>query len=262
MSENNKMNMDFLKGLDKNICPVCGEEDCPYPRDRRGDKVIEEIMKEYTKGNMPQVKKLYISKMVPLRKANFGRGSFGSSEGFYDKAKNNKPSMSSFGMLQHFFGKSGRELTLSEIGVHDRVRGLMQKPGAFGRPEGSIQSRFISQIQRGERVDFENGYNFGLEKKVPVYDPLWGIGGAKISGSLTHVSAEKAGDGYNVSGTINYKLYDKFTDPYDTFNWGKEDINVGGEPFDITGEWKEDVNFHVDRKIFDNRLLQLLKDKK
>ncbi|AOM42423.1 hypothetical protein [Xenorhabdus hominickii] len=262
MSDENKMNMDFLKGLDKNICPICGEKDCPYPRDRRGDKVIEEIMKEYAKDNMPQVKKLYLTKMLPLRKLNFGRSGSGSNEAFANKVKQAENNMSSFGMLGHFFGKSGRELTLSEIGVHDRIRGLMQKPGAFGRPEGSIQSRFISQIQSGERIDFENNYNFGLEKNVPIYDPLWGIGGAKISGSLTNVSAEKVGDGYNVSGTINYKLYDKFTDPYDTFNWGKEDINVGGEPFDITGEWKENVNLRVDGRIFENRVLQLLKDKK
>ncbi|MDC9597912.1 hypothetical protein [Xenorhabdus anantnagensis] len=262
MSEENKINMDFLKGLEKNICPVCGEKDCPYPRDRRGDKVIEDIMKAYTKGDTTGVKKLYLSKMLPLRKANFGRGGPGSNEGFYDKAQNSKPSMSSFGMLQHFFGKSGRELTLSDIGVHDKVRSLMRKPGAFGRPEGSIQSRFISQIQGGERVDFENRYNFGLEKKVPVYDPLWGIGGATVSGSLTNVSAEKVGDTYNVSGTINYKLYDKFTDPYDTFNWAKEDINVGGKPFDITGEWKENVTFQVNQQIFENRLMQHLKDKK
>ncbi|NDK99117.1 hypothetical protein [Photorhabdus bodei] len=44
--------------------------------------------------------------------------------------------------------------------MHDKVRALMQKPGAFKRAEGSIQSRFISQIQRGERVDFENNYDF------------------------------------------------------------------------------------------------------
>ncbi|EQC01765.1 hypothetical protein [Photorhabdus temperata] len=262
MSKENEINMDFLKGLEKNICPVCGEEDCPYPRDKRGGKVIEDIMKAYTQGDMTKVKKLHVLKMLPLRKANFGRGGPGSNEGFFDKAQNSKPSMSSFGMLQHFFGKSGRELTLSEIGVHDKVRGLMQKPGAFGRPEGSIQSRFVSQIQSGERVDFENRYNFGLEKKVPIYDPLWGIGGATVSGSLTNVSVEKVGDVYNVSGTINYKLYDKFTDPYDTFNWVKEDINVGGKPFDITGEWKENVSFPVSRQIQENRLMQLLKNRK
>ncbi|KER05242.1 hypothetical protein MEG1DRAFT_00137 [Photorhabdus temperata subsp. temperata Meg1] len=70
------------------------------------------------------------------------------------------------------------------------------------------------------------------------------------------------GDVYNVSGTINYKLYDKFTDPYDTFNWVKEDINVGGKPFDITGEWKENVSFPVSRQIQENRLMQLLKNRK
>ncbi|MGV7960477.1 hypothetical protein ACSLVK_06055 [Photorhabdus tasmaniensis] len=76
---------------------------------------------------------------------------------------------------------------------------------------------------------------------------------------MTDVSAEKMGDGYNVSGAIHYKLYDKFTDPYDTFNWVKEDNNWFGEPFDITGEWKENVNFHVERQIYENKIMQLLR---
>ncbi|MCT8342019.1 MULTISPECIES: hypothetical protein [Photorhabdus] len=249
--------MDFLNGLGKNICPVCGEKECKYPKDKRWEKVLNRLMENYAKGNMTRVKMEYLN-LLSLRKSNFSKTSIGATQAFNDNAKKDN-SMSSFGLLSHFFGKSGREISLSEIGVHDQIRGLMQKPGAFGRSEGSIQSRFISQIQNGERIDFKNGYDFGTEKKVPVYDPLWGIGGATVSGKLTDVSAEKMGDGYNVYGVIHYKLYDKFTDPYDTFNWGKEDNNWFGEPFDITGEWKENVNFHVERQIFENKVMQLLK---
>ncbi|MBS9426874.1 hypothetical protein CE143_09670 [Photorhabdus luminescens] len=171
-------------------------------------------------------------------------------------------SMSGLGMFFHFTGKSGRELTLSEIGVHDRIRILMQKPNAFGRTEGSIQSRFISQIQNGERIDFKNGYDFAKESKIPGIDPLWAIGGATISGNLINIKAENAGDKYNISGVINYKLYDNFTDPYDTFNWKTEDINWGGEPFEITGEWQENVNFQIEKNIYENKIKPLIKQNK
>ncbi|MDB6374148.1 hypothetical protein [Photorhabdus bodei] len=60
-------------------------------------------------------------------------------------------------------------------GIHDRVRKLMHKSGAFGKPESSIQSRFISQIQSGERIYFENNDDFAKEAKIQVVDPLWSI---------------------------------------------------------------------------------------
>ncbi|MDC9582151.1 hypothetical protein PSI15_11335 [Xenorhabdus sp. PR6a] len=151
------------------------------------------MMEAYAKGNMARVKKQYIS-LLSLRKANAfwqGGSSRKGNELFVENAKKYNNSMSSFGLLRHFFGKSSREIPLSEIGVHDQIRELMWKPGAFGRSEESIQSRFISQIQNGERIDFKNVYDFKKEAKYPVYDPLWGIGGAIVSGNLTDVKTEK-----------------------------------------------------------------------
>ncbi|PHM46922.1 hypothetical protein [Xenorhabdus miraniensis] len=162
--------------------------------------------------------------------------------------------MSGWDMFSHYRGDSGRSLTLSEIGVHDRVRELMHKSNAFGKADGSIHSRFISQIQNGKGVDFNNAYDFTKEAKEVIFDPLWAIGGAKVSGVLTNVNAENIGDKYNVSGVINYKLYDNFTDPYDMKDLIGVEWNPNGTPYDIHGEWTESVNFDVKKDIYENTI--------
>ncbi|AYA41267.1 hypothetical protein HZS38_12895 [Xenorhabdus nematophila] len=57
--------------------------------------------------------------------------------------------MSGVGMFFNYFGFSSQALTLDDVGVRNQVIALMDKPGGFARSEGSIQSRFISQIQKG-----------------------------------------------------------------------------------------------------------------
>ncbi|CBJ88633.1 hypothetical protein XNC1_0559 [Xenorhabdus nematophila ATCC 19061] len=57
--------------------------------------------------------------------------------------------MSGVGMFFNYFGFSSQALTLDDVGVRNQVIALMDKSGGFARSEGSIQSRFISQIQKG-----------------------------------------------------------------------------------------------------------------
>ncbi|CDH04039.1 hypothetical protein [Xenorhabdus bovienii] len=166
--------------------------------------------------------------------------------------------MNGWDMLSHFRGDSGRTLNLHDIGVHNQVRELMHKQGGFEKPEGSIQSRFISQIQRGERIDFKNQYDFAKEARITIIDPLWAIGGATVSGVLTDVKAENTGDKYNVSGVISYKLDDKFSSPWDIYNWSPVELNFGGTPYDITGEWSEIVNFDVDKDVYENKIKPMI----
>ncbi|MCG3471636.1 hypothetical protein L7750_14895 [Xenorhabdus bovienii] len=175
-----------------------------------------------------------------------------------EKSINVDNEMSGIDMYFHYTDESGKALTLSEIGVHNKVRNLMHKSGAFNKPEGSIQSRFISQIQQGERIDFENNYDFAVESKTPFFDPLWAIGGATVRGKLADVKAENVGDKYRVSGVIVYELYDNFTDPYDIKNVTGKEWNPNGTPYDITGKWSESVNFDVNKDIYENKIKLML----
>ncbi|WP_416776413.1 hypothetical protein ACNFJN_15470 [Xenorhabdus budapestensis] len=176
------------------------------------------------------------------------------------KVDKNNYKMNALNMLWHFTGKSGQELTLSEIGIHDEVRKLMEKSGAFGK-EGSVQSRFISQIQDGERLYFKNQYDFAKETIVKGIDPLWAIGGATVSGSFTNINVDKVTDGYLISGVINYELCDRFASPWDIFNWSSKELNWYGEPYDITGKWQEDISFGVSEEVYENNIKPLIEQK-
>ncbi|MEX0447788.1 hypothetical protein [Xenorhabdus sp. SGI246] len=165
--------------------------------------------------------------------------------------------MSSFDLLTHYFGNSGRALTLHDIGVHERVRELIKKPDAFkglfeSKDGTSVQSRFISQIQNGNRISFENTYDFRTPSSS-FNDPLWAIGGATVSGRLHVVSAVSYGQTYQLSAIITYKLYDRFSDPVDLLNVFPGEWDPG-TPFDITGQWTENVNFSVSKYVYENKI--------
>ncbi|WP_338885792.1 hypothetical protein [Xenorhabdus sp. TH1] len=170
----------------------------------------------------------------------------------------NSNEMSSFDLLKHYWGNSGRALTLHDIGVHERIRELIKKPDAFkGFSESndgtSVQSRFISQIQNGNRIFFENTYNFRTPASY-FNDPLWAIGGAIVSGRLHVINAVPSGQTYKLSAIITYKLYDKFTDPWDLMNFFPGEWNPDGTPFDITGQWTENVNFSVSKYVYESKI--------
>ncbi|AXG41487.1 hypothetical protein GPY51_16610 [Photorhabdus laumondii subsp. laumondii] len=242
-----KKDVDFMKVLEKNLCPACGDKECPiHNKMKHMRDSMNEIVEAYFKDDMLKIKKISVQRFSHYY-SNFN----------HETIENDK-SMSSIGLFNHYRRDSGQEITLSKIGVQNKISNLIKTPGAFKRTDGtSIQSRFISQIQNGDRTHFNNAYDFGTESRH-FNDPLWAIGGAKVSGKLTDVKVETRGNKYNLSGVIHYKLYDKFTDPYDTFNLVKRDLNPNGTPFDITGAWKEPVNFNIDKNVYDNKIKPLI----
>ncbi|PHM46298.1 hypothetical protein Xmau_00708 [Xenorhabdus mauleonii] len=243
-------NFDYLKLLELDVCTMCGEKDCPWKKGHSFmAKRMNELVDAYFRGDMGKVKKLYIQRFSQMR------GVFLST---LSPAVETNDSMSSIGLFNHYRGNSGTGITLGRIGVQDKISNLVKTPGAFKKESGSsIHSRFISQIKNGERVDFKNHYAIGSESRH-MNDPLWAIGGATISGELTDIKVQPNGSGYNLSGVINYNLYDNFTDPYDMKDIIGREWNPNGTPFDITGKWKEPVNFDVEKSVYDNKIKPLI----
>ncbi|PHM46921.1 hypothetical protein [Xenorhabdus miraniensis] len=98
-------------------------------------------------------------------------------------------SMSSIGLMNHYRSHTGQPVTLSQVGVQEKISNLIQKPGAFNRLDNtSVQSRFISQVQNGERIHFINSYDLRNETGK-VNDPLWTMRGALVGGHLSNVKA-------------------------------------------------------------------------
>ncbi|WP_426577083.1 hypothetical protein ACP179_23190 [Xenorhabdus stockiae] len=244
--------IDYVKLLELDVCPKCGEKDCilKNPKGVHAGKPLHEAVEAYCKEDMKQLKRIIAQR--------FSQFSGMYRHKFVDALKNDT-SMSSLGLLNHYRKDSGEEIGLSRIGVEGRVRTLMNKEGAFGRPEGtSIHSRFLSQIRNGERVNFNNSYDFATESAHP-HDPLWAIGSATVSGKLSDVEVSRTSNGYNLYGDVHYKLEDKFTDPIDIFNWFEKDWNPLGTPFDIKGEWRQPVSIDVDKNVYENKIRFMLK---
>ncbi|MDE9553580.1 hypothetical protein [Xenorhabdus bovienii] len=238
--------IDYMKLLAKDVCPICGKKDCNLIKH---ESVINKLVEAYFKGDMLTVKKMSIQRIAPY---------FGVLNSIFSEVLEKDTSMSSIGLWNHYKTDTGQEITLSQIGVHDKVLNLIQTPGAFKRPGNtSIQSRFISQIQNGERISFKNAYDFGTESRS-ILDPLWAIGGAVVSGKLTDIEVTPRGDYYNLSGVVNYSLYDKYGDPIDIFNWFEKDWDPFGTPFEIKGEWKQTVTIDVDKNVYENQIKPLI----
>ncbi|WFQ81612.1 hypothetical protein PXH59_19890 (plasmid) [Xenorhabdus sp. SF857] len=243
--------IDYVKLLEMDVCPVCGEKDCilKIPKAVHPKKVMHGVVEAYCKNDMLKLKKIIIQRFSPFNRMFNHK---------FVYALENDTSMSSIGLLKHYREYSGEEISLSRIGVDGRIRTLMNKEGAFKKPSGtSIHSRFLSQIKNGERVSFSNAYDFGTESAHP-NDPLWAIGSAIVSGRLSDIEVKERGNGYNLFGVVNYKLYDKFTDPVDIFNWFEKDWNPLGSPFEIKGEWHQPISIDIDKNIYENKIKQLL----
>ncbi|OKO99389.1 hypothetical protein [Xenorhabdus eapokensis] len=245
-----KKDIDYMKMLEKDVCTMCGEKNCPWTKGHGYmNKRMKEITEAYCKGDMRAIKKIYIQRFAPMT------GVFNNTLSW---SQENDNSMSAIGLLKHYRSHTGQPVTLSQVGVQDKISNLAQKPGSFNRSDNtSIHSHFISQIQNGERIHFSNPYDLRNETGR-VSDPLWAMRGSLFSGHLSDIKAQPNGNKYNLSGVVDYNFYNKFEDPLNIFDWFGKDWNPDGTPFEINGKWKQPVNFDVDKHTYENKVKPML----
>lgn len=240
-----------LELISRNICVVCGRKNCPY--DNNVD--YQKMQEAYLKGDFNKLKIIYVQKFAQQFRANRSNLEKALKK---DQQNSTKSKVyNSIDLYQHYRSGSRKDLMLSDIGLSDKVRPLVIKNKALGK-ETSVQSAFISQVKKGERISFSNSYPFGKEANLPI-DPLWAIGSAKLEGRLSNVKAfPHTKDTYLVSANIDYEFTDKFTDPYDTFNLVGGEWNPDGEPYYLKDRWSNKVNFEISRNVYEQKLLSLL----
>lgn len=156
--------------------------------------------------------------------------------------------LSSLDLYDHYRNGSGRSLTLSEVGVKDKIQQLVKTANTLGKRNGhSLQGDFIEQILQGKK-SFQNTYPL-----TPWWqfsnDPLWAMGGVTISGTFSGGVIQE-NEQYYLNGNIAYQLYDRFTDPYDTPNLIAGEWNPDGEAFTINGAWQERVKIPITQEQF------------
>ncbi|MBP4134426.1 hypothetical protein [Gallibacterium anatis] len=164
----------------------------------------------------------------------------------------NEP-VTSFDMMKHYWSGKGNAVTLQQLGLFEKVKSLVKTPNQLGKQNGhSVQGDFIQQIIKNNRKSFRNTYSFRQNVgALAINNPLWAIGGAIIEGQFSGNAVSENGKFY-LKGEISYKFYDKFTDPYDTFNLIPGEWNPDGDSYDINGKWTEPVSVEISQTDYLN----------
>lgn len=138
-------------------------------------------------------------------------------------------------MYSQYTAGGGRPVSLSEMGLDQKVKDLVTKEGAFGK-SGSIQGRFIDQIASNPQENtFENAYEFGDEI-------VWAMGGGRLEGEFNGDVIDNGDGTVTIKGTIKYDYSDRFEDPYDTFDRVDGSWDPFGTPYDVRESWTVEVN--------------------
>lgn len=110
------------------------------------------------------------------------------------------------------------------------------KEGAFRRLSGQIASKARDAGWGHSGIIFEGNYDF-----KPIQ---FSHGAAGVYGYFNG-DVETQGAMLLISGESQFYFTDRFKDPLDTPNWFEEDLEVGGTPYEIMGEWTANFVAHV-----------------
>jgi SPP1 gp7 family putative phage head morphogenesis protein len=130
-----------------------------------------------------------------------------------------------FDFVAHYYYGGGRELTLSEIGhlreIAEHYAYVTGNEGAFRRLSNQIADE-ARKVRTGNfSYDFEAVYDFGYVE--------FSHGDGVVSGEFSGTVSSQDGL-LRIAGESRFRFTDRFEDPV---NLG---IEVGGDPYDITGE--------------------------
>lgn len=145
-----------------------------------------------------------------------------------------KNTWNSWDMLQHYRKGNGKSMTLSEMGLLKGVKTLVTMDGAF-KKSNNIQERFLTKQVVNQDYTFKQVYSWGDEL-------VWAMGEGVLSGEFKGSVIDKGNGTVLIDGVITYQYADKFTDPYDTFDWVEGETDIGGVAYDITETWTVKVN--------------------
>lgn len=134
--------------------------------------------------------------------------------------------------VKHYFFGNGRPVTLLEIGhlqeIAERYAYHDGKEGVFRRLSGQIASKARKDGSGSLSYPFRDSYDFGSVQ--------FSHGSSKVRG-IFNGDVKTQGAMLLISGESQFYFTDTFKDPLDTFNLFEDDLEVGGTPYEITGEW-------------------------
>jgi hypothetical protein len=144
--------------------------------------------------------------------------------------------------LAHYYAGKGTPVTLSEIGHLQEAINYAQ---TYDQPAGgSIFERFENQICEEAKRHGEGNFPWSFKNRYDYISIVYSIGEATFGGSA-NVDVVEKGSFLIVTADIKYFFYDRFKDPYDVFNIIPGEIEIGGVPYDISGNWEARVEAYI-----------------
>jgi len=154
--------------------------------------------------------------------------------------------------VRHFYFEKGAAKNLADIGLLSEVKAESGKL-AIDR-SGGFKDQIRSEVQRIKEGDleknFKNSYSFSSVR----FSMGSGVLNGKFEGKCSLVLADKS----YFSGKITVSYSDRFEDPLSVIEqlygsssspnapeWVRNLGNVGGAPYNITGQWTEDFSGDV-----------------
>lgn len=172
---------------------------------------------------------------------------------------------------EHYTARSGRAVTLQEIGylgyVIDRFANAMIATDGTETGYGAVERQIIEAAKKvgSGKVpySFKRPYTFGHYWQI-IPDELndtgyYSFGESTVKGNFDG-SARKEGEFLVINGVMNYEFSDEFKDPYQKIERTKilygvtreeaerivgDAADEDGEPYDIKGSWRTKFNATV-----------------
>ncbi len=145
-------------------------------------------------------------------------------------------SMSSWDMYQNYRNDGG-DLTLQEMGLLNDVQNYSttrDKLSKFGNQISNHAAQQAAVLNSGS-----HDLDLRFERSYPYEKHKFAFGDATLSGDFQGTINVREDGSFSYSGDANVQFYDKFTDPYDTFDWVKGEWNPDGTPYNINGSWSQ-----------------------
>ncbi|OKP00805.1 hypothetical protein [Xenorhabdus eapokensis] len=218
--------INYLKLLERNVCPVCLKGNNLYKKDHLD--FHKSLVESYCRSDSIKTKEIFnnISTNIWNKKDSIY---FRLYKIDYNTAllRVNDNTMSSLGLYNHYKKNSGVELTLSQLGkeTKDNIKHLISLSLPF--------KQFQLDLEKHAVLGFNHTYDFSINTQSAL-DPLLTMRNAKIIGSLKNSTLlSTSGNKFLLNGYINIDFSCEFTDPQSIFNWFGKDWNADGTPFKI-----------------------------
>ena len=137
--------------------------------------------------------------------------------------------------VEHYFLGKGKGVILREVGHLVKVVDSYME---------QAEEALKGQIADEARKNIGSAFNDVFKNSYDVKDAVFVLGRTTVGGAFSGTSTLKRGI-LSIEGDLTFYQKDRFADSVDFYNLVERDIEIFGEPYSITDEWRGSFNGQV-----------------